>query len=150
MGFLTTFSILINKKFRSSGFINRYLIVAFTISSTRFFLYGIQTYLTNTTLRFMVLNLGEIAYVIIVPLLFLYFQNLLYETKWNRKMLLHLVVPIIISILNYARFFFIDEQIVRQLKMAIFVVYIPFTLMYVFLTLRIFNIQMKGKAILMR
>ena len=93
----------------------------------------------------MVLNLGEIAYVIIVPLLFLYFQNLLYETKWNRKMLLHFVVPIIILILNYARFFFIDEQIVRQLKMAIFVVYIPFTLMYVFLTLRIFNIQMKER-----
>ena len=93
----------------------------------------------------MVLNFGEIAYVIIVPLLFLYFQNLLYETKWNRKMLLHLVVPIIILILNYARFFFIDEQIVRQLKMAIFVVYIPFTLVYVFLTLRIFNIQMKER-----
>jgi len=143
LGFLTTFSILINREFRASGFINSYLIIVFTISSSRFFLYGIQTYLTNPTIKFFVLNLGETSYVFIVPLLFLYFQNLLYETKWERKMLVHIIIPVIIVLLNYTRFLLNDVYIVSLFKMSIFILFIPYALTYVFVTLRIFRKQIK-------
>ena len=58
-------------------------------------------------------------------------------------MLVHIIAPLVIVLLNYAQFLFNDEHIVRLIKITMFGLYIPFALIYVFFTLRIFRKQIK-------
>ncbi len=134
LGFLTILSIRINKEFNASPFINKYLLIVFIISSTRFLIYGIQPYIVSPEIKFILKNAGETAYVFIVPLIYMYFESLLTEKKWNRKMTFHFIVPVLILLLNYSRFFIADEHVAQLFKKLMFLIYIPFSLSYAVVT----------------
>ena len=142
LGFLTIISFRINKEFQSSAFINKYLLIVFVISSVRFLIYGLQPYFLDSKLKFLLNNAGEIAYVFIVPFLFLYFQALLFGKKWHKREILHLIVPVIIVLLNYCRFILANESQALTLKKMMFVIYVPYALTYAMITFLMVKKQM--------
>jgi AraC-like DNA-binding protein len=64
----------------------------------------------------------------------MYFESLLTEKKWNRKMTFHFIVPVLILLLNYSRFFIADEHVAQLFKKLMFLIYIPFSLSYAVVT----------------
>jgi AraC-like DNA-binding protein len=108
LGFLCLFSIFKNQNKYDQTYINKYLIILFSIVSIRFFLLGL---LKANPEFYNKIYLGALDTLLMItmPCYYLYFRDLTNQAKFNKLNLLHFAVPFL-SIVFYIIFLFVDIE----------------------------------------
>jgi AraC-like DNA-binding protein len=145
IGFVTAGLILKNYKLNSS--MNIYIILIIIIISIRYFLLGLTQFSTDESFKSFCTRHSNFA-LIIIPLFYLYFENLSNSNKAiEKKELLHFIFPIsfFLFVLNLD-FFKINNEDTMYILSAIFFLYIVY---YIFLCYKVLNqnIWLKNETI---
>jgi AraC-like DNA-binding protein len=99
IGFLTIFVILL--QYRSNRITNIYLVIIFTIVSTRMLLIGIFNLENNDFITTILTKYNNLL-IVIVPCLYLYFKNLIKDyKKIELKNYVHFIIPLLFNIVDY-------------------------------------------------
>jgi hypothetical protein len=98
IGFLTIFIILL--QYRSNRITNIYLVIIFTIVSTRMLLIGIFNLENNDFITTILTKYNNLL-IVIVPCLYLYFKNLIKDyKKLELKNYVHFIIPLLFNIVS--------------------------------------------------
>jgi AraC-like DNA-binding protein len=124
LGLLCVANLLKNQEKYDHTYINKYLIIVFSIVTIRFFVLGL--FKANPELHnISLIKILDSIFLISMPCYYLYFMDLMNQTKFNKKSLLHFLVPflyisfVIISIL----FGFGNKMIVNAIFIVIVILY---------------------------
>lgn len=99
IGFITIFLILL--RYKSNRITNIYLVIIFFVVSTRMLLIGIFT-LENQHLLTNLLTKYNNLLIVIVPCVYLYFDNLIKDyKKIEIKNYIHFIIPLLFNIVDY-------------------------------------------------
>jgi AraC-like DNA-binding protein len=129
-GFLSTVLIIITKKQDGQSLINKYLIIILSIASMRLLLHGCsQLYPISGLIR--VTKILDILGIITLPCYLLYFQDIVFESKFQSKNTLHFITPVVILIVYMGVFF--NSGTVAGIFLILF-----FTTSYLFFLLYIY------------
>ena len=127
-GFLSVANLFIKNKRQEHSLINKYLFIIIAVNAARFFFHGIMEAYPETNITKFV-NLLDASTIMLMPCLYLYFDNIINEKKFQSKNLLHFVVPLIIGI-GFAINSFDNSSNSDLFKKIFFVVSISFYLTY--------------------
>lgn len=123
--------LLVTMQNKSNGVINTYLIIIFLLISIKFLYYGL------TDLRIIVfLNNDPSSYFpffsIMIPSLYLYFKNLVNDTKnFNKKELKHFVFPILLGLCSI----FLEKNYILPFFLhVLYFIYIVYHSFYIFIS----------------
>ena len=143
LGFVTIF--LVGNRYKSNRYTNLYLLSIFFISSMRFLTYSISY---NWVFINKQKPIDLLIIVCLAPLSYLYFKNLIGNTKIiKRKDLIHLIMPIIYFAINiYIKYF--DIVIARKIGFVFLVLFNSFYAIACYLILKK-NIWKPNKEILL-
>jgi AraC-like DNA-binding protein len=135
IGFLTIFIILL--QYRSNRITNIYLVIIFTIVSTRMLLIGIFNLENNDFITTILTKYNNLL-IVIVPCLYLYFKNLIKDyKKLELKNYVHFIIPLLFNIVDYL----IDHNYFI-IKNIIYYYYIFFTIYSIsYFVLMFFNLK---------
>jgi len=128
IGFLCTAFIFGENKNQEHSSINKYLIIIIAVNAVRLLFHGISQAYPEIEISKLV-NIIDVGITMLMPCSFLYFENLVYENKFELRNLLHFIVPILLGILSTAAFFSSPEKADLFKKIFFFVV-ILFYLVY--------------------
>ena len=99
IGFITIFLILL--RYKSNRITNIYLVIIFFVVSTRMLLIGIFT-LENQHLLTNLLTKYNNLLIVIVPCVYLYFDNLIKDyKKIEIKNYIHFIIPLLFNIVDF-------------------------------------------------
>ena len=143
LGFVTIF--LVGNRYKSNRYTNLYLLSIFFISSTRFLSYSLPFNLVFINDQ---KPIDLLIIVCLAPLSYLYFKNLIGNTKIiKRDDLVHLIIPIIYFGINiYIKYF--DIVIARKIGFVFLVLFNSFYAVACYLILKK-NIWKPNKEILL-
>lgn len=128
LGFLSTALIFGKNKYQEHSLINKYLIIITGINSIRFLVYGIaEAYPQTDFLK--IATLLDVSIIMLMPCFYLYFTNIIYESKFELSNLLHFTVPFLLGSLFIAATFVNPDQS-SQLKKLFFFTVILFYVVY--------------------
>jgi len=127
-GFLSVANLFVKNKHQEHSLINKYLFIIIAVNAARFFFHGIMEAYPETNITKFV-NLLDASTIMLMPCLYLYFDNIINEKKFQSKNLLHFVVPLIIGI-GFAINSFDNSTNSDLFKKIFFVVSISFYLTY--------------------
>ena len=96
LGFLSTALIFGKNKYQEHSLINKYLIIITVVNSTRFLVYGIAQAYPATDFSRMATVL-DVSIIMLMPCFYLYFTNIIYESKFELSNLLHFTVPLLLG-----------------------------------------------------
>lgn len=110
VGILSTVLVIRKNKENKFSLINRYLIALMCITVVRFLVNGLsQMYPNENLLNFTsILNLSA---AFAIPCIYLYFHDLVFETKFKPKQLYHFIAPLLL--VTFFIIFFIPKQKIR-------------------------------------
>lgn len=128
IGFLCTAFIFGENKNQEHSSINKYLIIIIAVNAVRLLFHGISQANPEIEISKLV-NIIDVGITMLMPCYFLYFENLVYENKFELGNLFHFIVPILLGILFAAAFFSSPEKADLFKKIFFFVV-ILFYLIY--------------------
>jgi len=127
-GFLSVANLFVKNKHQEHSLINKYLFIIIAVNAARFFFHGIlEAYPETNMIKFV--NLLDASTIMLMPCLYLYFDNIINEKKFQSKNLLHFVVPLIIGI-GFAINSFDNSTNSDLFKKIFFVISISFYLTY--------------------
>lgn len=96
LGFICTALIFGKNKYQEQSLINKYLIIIILNSSIRFLFYGIAN--VNPALDFLkFVTILDVSAVMLMPCFYLYFTNIIYESKFEIGNLFHFIVPVLLG-----------------------------------------------------
>jgi len=127
-GFLSVANLFVKNKHQEHSLINKYLFIIIAVNAARFFFHGIMEAYPETNITKFV-NLLDASTIMLMPCLYLYFDNIINEKKFQSKNLLHFVVPLIIGI-GFAINSFDNTTNSDLFKKIFFVISISFYLTY--------------------
>jgi AraC-like DNA-binding protein len=127
-GFLSLANLFIKNKRQEHSLINKYLFIIIAFNAARFFFHGIMDAYPETNITKFV-NLLDSSAIMFMPCLYLYFDNIINEKKFQSKILLHFVMPLIVGI-GFAINSFASPANLDLNKKLFFVVSISFFLTY--------------------
>jgi len=127
-GFLSVANLFVKNKHQEHSLINKYLFIIIAVNAARFFFHGIMEAYPETNITKFV-NLLDASTIMLMPCLYLYFDNIINEKKFQSKNLLHFVVPLIIGI-GFAINSFDNSTNSDLFKKIFFVISISFYLTY--------------------
>jgi AraC-like DNA-binding protein len=127
-GFLSVANLFVKNKHQEHSLINKYLFIIIAVNAARFFFHGILEAYPETNITKFV-NLLDASTIMLMPCLYLYFDNIINEKKFQSKNLLHFVVPLIIGI-GFAINSFDNSTNSDLFKKIFFVISISFYLTY--------------------
>lgn len=96
LGFLCTALIFGKNKYQERSLINKYLIIITASTAIRFFFHGISEIFLEKDINKFVMVL-DVGFVMIMPCFYLYFSNIIYESKFKIVNLLHFIVPLLLG-----------------------------------------------------
>lgn len=128
LGFLCTALILIKNKRKSDSLINKYLIVITANIALRFLLYWIAASYPALNIHKLITAL-DISFILLIPCYYLYFQNIIYEKKFELSNLFHFVLPSLLGGIFISNRFISPELINLSLKLF-FVIAFLFYIFY--------------------
>jgi AraC-like DNA-binding protein len=142
VGFITVFLILL--RYKSNRITNIYLIIVFLIISIRMSIIGIFSLEYNSILTLILSKYNNLL-IVIVPCMYLYFDNLIKDDKnFQTRNSIHFVIPLVFNIVDYAN----DNQYlninnVNYYYSSFFALYsiTYFLLMYLLLKFNVWNRQ---------
>jgi len=109
IGFLCTAFIFGENKNQEHSSINKYLIIIIAVNAVRLLFHGISQAYPEIEISKLV-NIIDVGITMLMPCSFLYFENLVYENKFELRNLLHFIVPILLGILSTAAFFLVRKR----------------------------------------
>lgn len=130
LGFLTVFLLL--TKYKSNRMMNVYLIITFILVSSRFILHGLNYLLHFKNLNDVIINYNRF-FIILIPCLYLYFNNLILQKKFfSSQDFKHFIIPIaffliIIKIKNA------ENSLSLNWKLTSFVLFCAYAFTYCYL-----------------
>jgi AraC-like DNA-binding protein len=128
IGFLCTAFIFGENKNQERSSINKYLIIIIAVNAVRLLFHGISQANPEIEISKLV-NIIDVGITMLMPCYFLYFENLVYENKFELGNLFHFIVPVLLGIMIAAAFFSSPEKADLFKKIFFFVV-ILFYLIY--------------------
>ena len=128
LGFLCTALIFGKNKYQEHSLINKYLIIITAFNAVRFLFHGIaQVYPEIDMSKFV--TLLDISIIMLMPCFYLYFTNIIYESKFELRNLLHFIVPFLLGSL-FLTFVFINPDKTDLIKKMFFFFGILFYSLY--------------------
>lgn len=119
MGFLTIFIILL--RYRSNRITNVYLVIIFSIVATRMLLIGIFNLENNNFITSLLTKYNNLL-IVIVPCVYLYFQNLIKDCKKIEiQNYIHFIIPVVFNVVDY-----LDDHNYFKINNIIYYYYIFF------------------------
>lgn len=149
IGFITLLLILVNHK--SNLMMNIYIVILFTLISTRYFFEGINYFILNKSFETNYFKYSNLA-LLVFPLCYLYFKNLSTTFfRFNSKDLLHFIFPISFFLItaNYNNSYYP----LLRIKSAFYILFFVFAVSYTFLCYRVLKANIwtkKNEMILMK
>ena len=104
LGFLCTALIFGKNKYQEHSLINKYLIIITATNAIRFLVYGIAQAYPATDFSKMT-TLLDVSIIMLMPCFYLYFTNIIYESKFELSNLMHFTVPSLLGSLFIAASF---------------------------------------------
>jgi AraC-like DNA-binding protein len=96
LGFLSTALILTKSSRKGSTLVNKYLIIITANISIRFLFHWISESYPELNIN-KIMTIIDVSFIMVIPCYYLYFQNIIYEKKFELSNLFHLVVPIVLG-----------------------------------------------------
>jgi hypothetical protein len=96
LGFLSTALILTKSSRKESTLINKYLIFITANTSIRFLFHWISESYPELNIK-EIITIIDVSFIMVIPCYYLYFQNIIYEKKFELSNLFHLVVPVVLG-----------------------------------------------------
>jgi AraC-like DNA-binding protein len=128
LGFLCTALIFGKNKYQEHSLINKYLIIITAFNAVRFLFHGIsQVYPEIDMSKFV--TLLDVSIIMLMPCFYLYFTNIIYESKFELRNLLHFIVPFLLGSL-FLTFVFINPDKTDLIKKMFFFFGILFYSLY--------------------
>lgn len=118
LGFLCTALILIKNKRKSDSLINKYLIVITSNSAIRFLLYWIAASYPALNIQNLI-TIIDFSVLTLIPCYYLYFQNIIYEKKFELSNLFHFILPSLLGSIFVLNRFISPELMKLFLKLFI-------------------------------
>lgn len=131
LGFLCTALILKKNKYQEHSLINKYLIIITAVNSVRFLFYGISHVYPEIDVSKLI-TLLDISIILLMPCFYLYFTNIIYESKFELKNLVHFILPFLLGGL-FITSVFINPDKVDLIKNIFFFTVIIFYIIYAIL-----------------
>lgn len=128
IGFLCTAFIFGENKNQEHSSINKYLIIIIAVNAVRLLFHGISQANPEFEISKLV-SIIDVGITMLMPCYFLYFQNLVYENKFELGNLFHFIVPVLLGIM-FAAVFFSSPEKADLFKKIFFFVVILFYLIY--------------------
>ena len=135
LGFLCTAFIYGKNKLTENSLINKYLIIIIIFTALRFLFHGIPQAYINIGIQ-LVTTILDVCFVAIMPCIYLYFQNIVYENKFNLPHLFHFVAPFLL-ITVFGLTFFVSNELGDVLKKVFFIIAILCYLTYAYLIFKL-------------
>ena len=96
LGFLSTALIFGKNKYQENSLINKYLIIITASNAVRFLFHGIaQAYPMLEISKFV--TILDVGIIMLMPCFYLYFTNIIYESKFKLNNLLHFIAPLLLG-----------------------------------------------------
>ncbi len=128
LGFLCTALILGKNKYQQYSLINKYLIIITAINSIRFLVYGLaQVYPETDILK--IATMLDISIIMLMPCFYLYFTNIIYESKFVLSNLLHFLVPFLLGSL-FVTAVCVNTDLSNQIKKLFYITVVLFYIIY--------------------
>lgn len=135
LGFLSTALIFGKNKYQEYSLINKYLIAITGTNAIRFLFHGIaQAYPELEIGKFV--TVLDVGVIMLMPSFYLYFTNIIYESKFELGNLLHFIVPLLLGSL-FVTFLYINPDKADGVKKLFIFFVIMFYLTYIFFGFRI-------------
>ena len=131
LGFLSTALIFNKNKYQEHSLINKYLIAIIGTNAIRFLFHGIAEAYPELDLSKFVTVL-DVGVILMMPSFYLYFDNIIYETKFELGNLLHFIVPLFLGSLFLSFLYSNPDQADLIKKIFIFFVILFYSTYFVF------------------
>jgi len=131
LGFLCTALIFGKNKYQEHSLINKYLIIIIASCAVRFFIHGVAQSYPETNIS-KVVTLLDVSIIMLMPCFYLYFTNIIYESKFELSNLLHFTVPFLLGSLFITASFGNADQSNLLRKLFFFTVIVFFVVYAVF------------------
>ena len=128
-GFLCTALIFGKNKNQKHSLINKYLILIVAVNAVRFLFHGISQAYPEIEIGELV-NMLDISIGMLLPCYYLYFRNIVDETKFEVSNLFHFIVPFLIGTI-YITIFFASPDKIELFSRLLFFTGLSFYLTYV-------------------
>jgi AraC-like DNA-binding protein len=128
LGFLSTALIFGKNKYQEHSLINKYLIIITASNAVRFLFHGIAlAYPELDMIQFV--TLLDVGVIMMMPSFYLYFTNIIYESKFELGNLVHFIVPFLLGSL-FLTFLYINPDKADWIKKIFFFFGILFYITY--------------------
>jgi AraC-like DNA-binding protein len=127
LGFLSTALILIKNKSKGNSLINKYLIIINTNVAIRFLCHWISNSYPELQLGKLVTVL-DVSFVSLIPCYYLYFQNIIFEKKFELSNLIHFIFPVVLGSIFISNSF--NSGTIKELFLKLF--FVLAVLFYIF------------------
>lgn len=131
LGFLCTALIFGKNKYQEHSLINKYLIIITATNAIRFLFHGIAQAYPEMNISPLV-TLLDVGVILIMPSFYLYFTNIIYESKFELGNLLHFIVPLFLGSLFLSFLYSNPDQADLIKKIFIFFVILFYSTYFVF------------------
>ncbi len=128
LGFLCTALIYGKNKYQKYSLINKYLIIITATNAVRFLFHGIaQSYLEFDIRTFV--TVLDVSFIMLMPCFYLYFTNIIYESKFNLDNLWHFIAPLFLGSL-FLIFIYSNDYTAQWIKIIFIFFVILFYITY--------------------
>lgn len=118
LGFLSTALIFGKNKYQEHSLINKYLIIIAATNAIRFLFHGIAlAYPEMDIMKFVVVL--DVGVIMMMPSFYLYFTNIIYESKFELGNLVHFIVPFLLGSI-FLTFLYINPDKADWIKKMFF------------------------------
>lgn len=128
LGFLCAILIFGKNKYEKHSLINKYLIIIIATNAIRFLVYGIAQAYPETDIS-KIATILDVSIIMLMPCFYLYFTNIIYESKFELTNLFHFIAPFLLGSL-FIISLFIDHEKSNLIKKLFFFTVILFYLIY--------------------
>lgn len=128
LGFLCTALILNKNQYQEHSLINKYLLIIIATNAVRFLFYGIAQACPEMDVSKFI-TFFDVSIILLMPCFYLYFTNIIYESKFKLKNILHFIVPFLLGSL-FITYVFINPDKKNLIKKLFFYTIILFYVTY--------------------
>ncbi len=119
LGFLSTALILIKNKSNGNSLINKYLIIITANVAIRFLFHWISESYPEMHIGKLI-TIIDVSFVMLIPCYYLYFQNIIYEKKFELSNLMHFIFPLVLGSIFISNIF--NSTTIKELFLKLFFV----------------------------
>jgi AraC-like DNA-binding protein len=131
LGFLCTALIFGKNKYQEHSLINKYLIIIIASNAARFLFHGIAEAYPELDITKLATVL-DVSIMMLMPCFYLYFTNIIYESKFELANLFHFIVPLLLGFLFLTFLYCNPDQANRIKKLFFFTVILFYGIYFIF------------------